>query len=199
MHGTQHSKQHGAGKQRIRPRCQASLGCTGGDIAFFQADHNLLSRPDNKPDVQKHEGTRQSANPDDRVAHHIARRTCRFQENQASQESKHRTPAEPPQCPGSKLLKRIGFGIGRCFLEILPLYEIELIQHAYPDNTEQDMRPPEDKIENHGHLPLLLQKKPAGIVHKILTLSPFKESSDPLFLFITKLRGCQILSSLHRN
>jgi hypothetical protein len=87
-----------------------------------------------------------------------------MQQVKACEEGEHGTPAEPPQGPRRQFLHGVRLGIRLGFLKIFGLYEVEIVKHADPDNTEQDMRPPENEFENHCSL--LVVVNCASIVHR---------------------------------
>ena len=67
-----------------------------------------------------------------------------------------------------QLFHGVCLGVGFSFLEVLGLYEIEVIQHAYPDNTEQDVRPTKYEFQNntaHAPNPLSFFCECAAIIH----------------------------------
>src|SRR6056297_2718329 len=179
VHGAKHAKQHGTGKQRVGARSEPRLGGAGGRVTLFHTQHDLLVRPDDQPHVQEHQCTGYGTQPDNGRAREVGRGTYQVKQYQTGQEGKHGAPTEPPQRPRSELLHGIGFRLGLCLLEILGLHKIEVIEHAYPDNPEQYVRPPEDKLEHQCSL-LVVVKTPRrvhplpqlGHVHDAQTKKP---------------------------
>ena len=144
MLGTQHAEQHGARKQGVGATRQTRLRGSGGAVALFHAQHDLLIRPNHQPDIEEHESTRQCAHPD--CGHGHAKRADLVEEVCTCQEGEHGAPAEPPQCARRQFGHGVRFSARLGFLEILGLNKVEVVQHADPDDAGQHMEIAKEKL-----------------------------------------------------